>query len=295
MQDHIESLRVERGDELCVIVDEPASGPARGDVVLGPVFGATAYSMFPFAYALACNGFRVLRPDFRNHVGLSTGSIQDMLMSQQATDLTTALDLTDEPLLVAVSLSARPAIRALSLTAGVAGAVLVEPVVDTRATLLQVIGEDLLHGRTAELPDSVLVLDYMVNPPSFIPDCLEHGLASLRDTVAEVERLDLPLTFVAGDADPWVRIEDVKAVAGAHQAAGKDTVLVTIPAASHRLNRNPAVAARYIESMARECIRLRGSADDVTMPTFNEMMEANSDVRSATRAARSAGASAQAG
>jgi len=295
VQDKIETLRLEGGDELCIIVDEPTSGPRRGDVVLGPVFGATAYSMFPFAYALARNGFRVLRPDFRHHVGLSTGSIEDMRMSEQATDLVTALELADDPLLVAVSLSARPAIRALTLTTGVAGAVLVEPVVDVRATLLEVVGTDHLHDRDDEQPERVLVLDYLVDPLTFVPDCLEHGLASLEDTMAEVERLDVPLTFVAGDADPWVRIADVEAAAGAHRAGGSDTMVVTIPAASHRLNRNPAVAARYIESMARECIRLRGSSDEAIMPSFDEMLQANSDVRRAPRAVPAAAAAAPAG
>jgi pimeloyl-ACP methyl ester carboxylesterase len=283
MFDAITSVPVADGETVEAIVDEARTPIVHGDVVLGPVFGATAHSMFPFAYALACNGFRVSRVDFRYHVGMSSGTIEHTHMSRMAEDLTAVCRATPGSILVGVSLSARAAMRTLASTSATRAAVLMIPVVDVRSTLTEVIGTDHLGSAVEDIPEHVMVLDYLVHR-DFVVDLRRQRMVGLGDAVTDLISATVPVSFIAGDADPWVAPSDVRHVVDACRDAGVDNAFIVIPAATHRLNRNPAVAVRYIDAVTRECLRLAGADPDaVVMPTFDETVRAMSEARNARR------------
>lgn len=264
-----------------LLVDE-AVGARRGDVVLAPVFGGTARSMFAFSRTLCLNGFRVIRVDFRNHVGAGDGAMADTKLSLMAEDLTATAAAYPGATLAAVSLSARPAVRAAAEGADVSGLVLVTPVVHVAATLHAVVGQDFCGADFDVMPPQLDVLDYPVRD-TFVHDVLAHDLAGPEATIRELLGCPQPVRLVAGEADTWVLPGDVRAVHDALDGAGRDVGMVTIPEAGHRLNRNPAVAMRYVEATTLACLDLAGADGPAVVPTFDELMRAASAQRPLTR------------
>lgn len=261
--------------EIGLLVDAPADGEHLGDVVVAPVFGGTARSMFPFAHALNRHGFRTVRVDFRHHVGSGSGEIAGTRLSAQAEDVAAVLDLHPGALLVAVSLATRPAVRALAGGAPAGGAVLVTPVLDVTATLREVIGTDFVEAELDRLPPTVDVLGYEVRD-GFVHDARTHGLHGYDEAVEDLARVAVPVRLVAGDTDPWVDVTRVRAAAGRLADEGRDVGLVEVPAATHRLNRNPVVARRYVEETVRACLDLVGSDRPVDVPSFDALVRASS-------------------
>lgn len=261
--------------EIGLLVDAPTDGEHLGDVVVAPVFGGTARSMFPFAHALNRHGFRTVRVDFRHHVGSGSGEIAGTRLSAQAEDVAAVLDLNPGALLVAVSLATRPAARALAGGAPAGGAVLVTPVLDVTATLREVIGTDFVEAELDRLPPTVDVLGYEVRD-GFVHDARTHGLHGYDEAVEDLARVAVPVRLVAGDTDPWVDVTRVRAAAGRLADEGRDVGLVEVPAATHRLNRNPVVARRYVEETVRACLDLVGSDRPVDVPSFDALVRASS-------------------
>ncbi|WP_210766396.1 hypothetical protein, partial [Cellulomonas algicola] len=261
--------------EIGLLVDAPTDGEHLGDVVVAPVFGGTARSMFPFAHALNRHGFRTVRVDFRHHVGSGSGEIAGTRLSAQAEDVAAVLDLYPGALLVAVSLATRPAVRALAGGAPAGGAVLVTPVLDVTATLREVIGTDFVEAELDRLPPTVDVLGYEVRD-GFVHDARTHALHGYDDAVEDLARVAVPVRLVAGDTDPWVDVTRVRAAAGRLADEGRDVGLVEVPAATHRLNRNPVVARRYVEETVRACLDLLGSDRPVDVPSFDALVRASS-------------------
>lgn len=261
--------------EIGLLVDAPTDGEHLGDVVVAPVFGGTARSMFPFAHALNRHGFRTVRVDFRHHVGSGSGEIAGTRLSAQAEDVAAVLDLHPGALLVAVSLATRPAVRALAGGAPAGGAVLVTPVLDVTATLREVIGTDFVEAELDRLPPTVDVLGYEVRD-GFVHDARTHGLHGYDEAVEDLARVAVPVRLVAGDTDPWVDVTRVRAAAGRLADEGRDVGLVEVPAATHRLNRNPVVARRYVEETVRACLDLVGSDRPVDVPSFDALVRASS-------------------
>ncbi|QHT57088.1 hypothetical protein GXP71_14030 [Cellulomonas sp. H30R-01] len=261
--------------EIGLLVDAPSDGEHLGDVVVAPVFGGTARSMFPFAHALHRHGFRTVRVDFRHHVGSGSGDVAGTRLSAQAEDVAAVLDLYPGALLVAVSLATRPAVRALASGAPAGGAVLVTPVLDVTATLREVIGTDFVEAELDRLPPTVDVLGYEVRD-GFVHDARTHGLHGYDEAVEDLARVAVPVRLVAGDTDPWVDVTRVRAAAGRLADDGRDVRLVEVPAATHRLNRNPVVARRYVEETVRACLDLVGSDRPVDVPSFDALVRASS-------------------
>ncbi|MDI7174952.1 alpha/beta fold hydrolase [Leptospira santarosai] len=278
MLDDLLRIQVNETDLVNVFVDEPASPNFRGEVLLCPAFGATAHGMFPFAFMLAVNGFRVFRVDFRNHVGSSQGTIEDATLHQQAEDIEAVLKQLPGAYIVSLSLSAPPAIRAMKNTDFTRGAVLVTPVVNVRSTCSIVHGEDYLTMSDEKCPDIIKWLGHQVRR-SFAISCREHSFLHVSDTISDLEAVHAPLIFLAGDADPWVNFSEVETVYEAYQASGKKSSLIAIPAASHRLDRSPVVASRYMESMVRGVLTLVGDNSEPIFPTFDETLRAKTQTR----------------
>jgi acyl transferase len=267
-----ETVRARVGDEeLAVYVDRPDGAPV-GSVLITSPWGMSAARMLPAAYILQESGFRVVRFDPRNHAGNSTGSSRRFRLSGLVEDLKTVIELTAPDVLVAVSMSARSLIRVLVDASGLSGAVLVTPVVDVRYTLHQVLQRDYFAVNDRDPSAAVNVLGDDVEI-EFIDDCLEAGMVAVGDTIADFMHIDTRVSCIVGDDDPWVRLEDVRAVAEAAWECGRDFTIVTVEAATHQLYRNPALAMTYFAEAAKECLRLaRSDPDRLRVPAFADVI-----------------------
>jgi pimeloyl-ACP methyl ester carboxylesterase len=104
-------------------------------IVLPPGYERRIHHYSVLARAFADNGYEVLRFDLSNHLGLSDGEIAEFTMSSFEQDVRGILGwdrvLAGLPVVVvASSLSARAATRAILAGAPVAGCVMVLPVAD---------------------------------------------------------------------------------------------------------------------------------------------------------------------
>ncbi len=167
------------GDGFIAVQRTEVAEPV-GRCLLVPPFGLTAGAMAPVAQALGSVGLDVVSFDPRNHVGHGSGTIADFTLSTVADDCLTAIDHFEPTCVVAVSLGARAAIRALAHTDATPTAVLLTPVVDVRATLIEVLDFDLFAMERSERPSVVPVLGSDVNAPGFLDDCDQRGLVDRR-------------------------------------------------------------------------------------------------------------------
>lgn len=273
-------LRIPIGDDVIVVaVDEPQGEECLGDILLVPAFGVAAKGMFPFSYFLTRNGFRVYRVDFRNHVGASSGEIVAASLSLQVEDILAVVKATNCSMVVAVSLSSRVALRALARHPEPLTSVLVIPVVDVRSTLKVVIGTDHFDRFVERAVPYDDILGNRVER-GFIQDCIDSSFESWSDAAADLSASRARASLIAGNRDPWVAVEDVERVVGAAREAGVDVTLHLVEAASHKLDRNPAVAAVYFETATKECLRLVGAdPDSLQLPDFREIVQAASAKR----------------
>jgi pimeloyl-ACP methyl ester carboxylesterase len=283
-----ERIRLEvDGGEVVLTIDAPEREEI-GHVVLVPPFGMSAQRLFPAAYLLASNGLRVFRFDPRDHPGDSTGTIETFKMSGLVRDLSAVLDHTRGGIVMAISLSARSVLRALAGRSDVPAAVLLTPVVNVRYTLTQVFGYDLFQRIYAGegLPPRLRVVGYDVST-EFVQDCIDSGLVGVDDAARDVAASAARTIFIAGDADPWVAIDDVRQVvrhAGEHGARAE---LAIIQAASHQLYRNPVLAMSYLQTATSECLRVAGADPAAAVfPPFAQIVAAVEDVAERRRAAR---------
>jgi hypothetical protein len=166
--------------------------------------------------------------------------------------------------------------RALRGRRDVRAGVLLTPVVNVRSTLNEVFGYDLFRmfydGK--DVPRLVRVLGHDVET-NFVLDCIKSGMVGVDDAVTDLADWSARLTFVAGDADPWVQIGEVREAAARSAARGLEVEVVSVEAASHQLYRNPVLAMMYLQTATRECLRIMGhDPNRAVCPPFSEIVAA---------------------
>ena len=155
-------------------------GPAgsRGRILIVPPFGVPARALDLVADELDRRGFESFTLDPRHHVGDGSGDIEQYRVSSVVEDCRAALDRYRPTCVVAVSLGARAALRAIAGSPDAPDAVFLIPVVDLRSTLSVVLGHD--WAPAPELPPHMTVLGYDIAAEPFRQDCLDHDLLRRR-------------------------------------------------------------------------------------------------------------------
>jgi pimeloyl-ACP methyl ester carboxylesterase len=258
-------------DELVMYSDQPDADVIGTALIISPA-GMSAARMLPASYILSENGFRVVRFDPRHHPGRSTGTLRNFRLSSLVEDIEKVLEVAAADVLIAVSLSARAAIRTLVGRDQLKGSVMITPVVNVRHTLSQVLHRDCFAESDRDPTELVPVFGSGVEM-GFIDDCIAAGMVDIRDAVADVAAINTPIRCIAGDADPWVSMDDIRTTASAAWHRGHDFRIVTVEAATHQLYRSPALAMTYFTEAAKESLRLvRPDSTLDRVPTFAEII-----------------------
>ncbi|MDE2324407.1 MAG: hypothetical protein KGL51_07010 [Betaproteobacteria bacterium] len=262
-------------------IDTPIGRPSVGRCILLPAFGLTKLDLHAASCYLLANGFEVVRFDPTCHVGASDGEVADFRLGQLAEDIDRVVDRFAGPktCVVGISLSSRTALRMLSRH-DLQGIFFLSPVVNTRQTLFEVCGEDLIgQYLDGTAPDTYSILGMTVNR-SFCRDCVEQDFASLESTLVDAAALDVPTKLIVGSQDRWVAIEEVEQVA----AVMPDCELVTLDGANHQMFRSPVIFQAYLGALLQEMCVAYGVRSAPYVPRFAEVVRYVNSVKRERRA-----------
>lgn len=253
-------------------------------VIVAPSYALSMRHFGPLSLFLTRNGFRSLRFDYTNHVGISEGDVYDFRLSSAADDFRTVLGAlqgwgVSGPVgVVSVSMGARIAFRALRGRHDIASLVSLVGVVNVQDTLRCVVGEDVVaECLRGNVPDDREVLGYHISG-HFVSDAVDQNLHSLESTKRDVADCRFPITHVFAEDDAWTNLEEVESVFGVDFDTAARQMYI-LPEASHKLEYNP-VAARTafslaITAVARELTGAELGVEQVVSPTFNDVVEKN--------------------
>jgi acyl transferase len=265
--------RLADGRRIAIWTVAPAEGPCHPlPLVVGAGFARRMHHFAAVALYGAYNGFYVCRYDPVNHVGLSDGDMWDFTLTESRDSLRAAIDWTFEktgqkPAVVATSLTARMAYQIAAETDRVARVITAVGVVNVRATLAKVFGQDY---STHPVPIAEFE-GKKISGGRFLDDAHAQNWWSLAGTTAFLQRVQQPVTTFVGTEDDWVDPADVNA-AFSDQPGGPRRIL-SLERAPHDLSRDPAVARTFFLLMLEELLgACRVDAKPVD-PPFEALMD----------------------
>ncbi|MEM9035156.1 MAG: alpha/beta fold hydrolase [Actinomycetota bacterium] len=243
------------GGFVTVYASSPLGEP-RGRCLVGAPFGLPASALAIVERHLVDAGFSVMRFDPRDHVGAGSGEMADYRISTVTEDCSELIDLLQPTCVLAISMGAKAALRALADGEHHADAVLVTPVVSVRDTLRAILGADWFAVDHGEVPDPMLVLDHEIRAVQFRRDCELHGLVDLEGTIVDLLATPGRVRVVAGSHDPWVDRHAVRRALSLIEGRGRMTV---VPAVTHLLHLDPDLAVRMIDAAVEQIIDLHAA------------------------------------
>lgn len=221
-----------------------------------------------------------MRFDLTNHIGLSDGDVFDYTLSGMVRDVRTMLkwaesDTGDPCFVVAPSMAARAAVRALANGAPCRGAVLLVPVVNLRYTWSQALEMDPLgcweRGEVTDPRTPCRVLRHDI-AYECARDALANGFDGLEGTVRDIAAISCPVSAIALERDDWVRASDVRKTMDAAGSAGRSVVI--LDASSHDLSHNPPVVRLTMSSVVQALARFNEDDEPVIRHLdFDELVE----------------------
>jgi SAM-dependent methyltransferase/alpha-beta hydrolase superfamily lysophospholipase len=246
------------GTKIAAYIDR-AAGPLTGAerfVVMSPKYGETKKNNLQLAYFFAANGFTVLRFDFTCHFGESEGRMLDFTLPAAVEDTLASIDYLEKHrqaksvTLLASSLSALTAFRAVERDARIDHLVTMVGVVDLTYTLVKVYQDDLIGGYINGRRYGVLdILGHEVDMDHFFDVTIVENMHTLEGTKNAMRKARCPVTFFPADNDAWVRIEDVEAVAACAERAR----VYPIEGAMHEVRENQDAAEKTMRLLVSVC------------------------------------------
>ncbi len=274
------TIAVDGDTRIAGLLAQPTEGESRGLVVLPPGYERRIHHYAALSYVFVKHGYTTLRFDLRNHLGFSDGDVEDFTMSSLTADIVATLQYaeqeypTEPRYLVAPSLAARAAIRALACGATATGLVALMPVVDVRYTLAQVSGEDLLlkwETRGETDASRLYLISKNEVKAAFGQDAVEQDWGGVSQAQADITSIECPIFTIAAEQDEWVRAEDVTvALSGLTEWPRECTI---IEATSHDIARNIPVMRLLLELTVQGVNNMAGINETPRVPDFQDFVE----------------------
>jgi len=229
-------------------------------VIVTPKYGETKKNNLQLAYYLAANGLNVLRFDHTFHPGESDGEIVHFTFLSAIDDILASVDYlagrfdVESVILVANSLSVRPAIRAARLDARIRRFISVVGVVNFQRTLRVVYQRDLVADHLGGVQHGVTdILGYEVDLIPFMDSCTREHLHDFEGTMSDLHGMRADSIFFYAENDIWVDSEEVRRLA----AAERRICLRRIEGVMHELRENPEAAEHVLKEIVFACVHGR--------------------------------------
>jgi pimeloyl-ACP methyl ester carboxylesterase len=272
-------VRTPEGARILALSSHAPGAEQRGVVVLPPGYERRIHHYAVLSDVLVQHGYRTIRFDLTNHVGLSDGEVADFTMSSISADLSAVIaharaQMGGERLyVVAPSLAARAAFRVLSRDCAADGMVAMLPVVDVRYTITQAAGSDVI-GRWQD-GDLAQARHTRVSKsdvgPRFPEDAVAEDWGGVDQGKRELAAVPCPVVAIVAERDDWVRTDDVEAAFEGEVRWARRRVVVE--ASSHDLASNLPVLRLMLELTVNSLDSMSGTSREVRVPDFNEFVE----------------------
>ncbi len=259
-------------------------------VIVTPAYEKTARESLTIANYLVLNGFRVLRFDSGNSVGLSYGNIEIYTMSSITSDIEHitkyACDnlLFDKPLsLLAMSLSARALLKYLSKNTSESKNIMVAMsivgVADLHYTITQVANFDYFNAYLkGERFGCRKLLTYDIDYDNFMEDAIKSNFRTIESTIEDAGKARVPhYGSIMVSEDEWILPEQQKKMHDALINSQVEQFLIS--GASHKMWKNPRSAEIAIKNAVRFISKYvldnDISIDDLIKPNITDIIEIN--------------------
>ncbi len=264
-----------------IVIWESCRGRSEGApiVLLAAGFGKTMSHSAPLSLYLAHAGFDVIRYDPLNHVGASTGDMEDYTMSSGLDSLTLVAAWVRRRFpsqsigLVANSISARLAYRLAAVNPLFDYLVTGVGVVHLAATLREALGADYAVMDSVDLPRHAEFENrrFLIGP--FRDDGLANRWLDAATCRDELKGSTIPVVAFSAADDRWVDVGEIRSVMeGASHPGSRLRELV---GSGHEIGANPAIARAFLTHLTETCVELCGSPrmPGWREPTFREITQ----------------------
>ncbi|MHB8269521.1 alpha/beta hydrolase family protein [Bradyrhizobium sp.] len=249
-------------------------------LVLASGFCRRMHAQAGLALYLAANGFRVIRYDPVDHIGLSDGDVIDFTMSAGLQSMERVLEharsLTGRQSLglIASSLSGRMAMAACGGRHRPDFLLLLAPVVALQQTMVEVFGADHAVTPRGELPERVEFEGHEIDALRFYDDAHQNGWFEVDPVASALRGGDMPITVFSSADDAWVSFADLKRLCPEREIPSRR--IVEIRGVGHDLSRNQGTARQLLLQLVSWSRRFAQSADTpIVEPSFSELIGAS--------------------
>lgn len=274
-----ENLLIPSSDNGNIFVSKCTAPSSVGTVVIIPPYGRTVHDSFLITANLLINHFDVVRFDCRNHVGISTGDMENYKLSTIEIDLTDIFNsgiINDSRpiILVGISLSAPVSWKVASKLSNISGVVTLVGAVDVVSTIEKA-GEFSLIPYLDPMQEGDYyqdVLGLRVIGQPFIDDLVLHQYSKLTDVRNYISLLPCPVYMISAADDSWVSLEQVKQVIDLSQSNRALTVLEN---SDHELGKSAVVAKKAAISIVEYCKKIVGDLSETQVPVLTQIIKAS--------------------
>jgi alpha/beta superfamily hydrolase len=268
------------GVRITGLLSYPVDEASGALIIIPPGFERRMHNYGALSYVLVKHGYTTLRFDLRNHLGMSDGEVADFSMGSIASDVALALrhatahHAAKALYVLAPSLSARGAIRALASEASASGFVGILPVVDLRRSLALLAGDDLLakwESKEVTDPSRLYRIGKQMVKAASGRDALDENWGGMPQVQTEIAAISCPVSMITAEQDEWVRPEDVSvALSGSSRWPRQCTM---IEATSHDVARNLPVMRLLLELVVTRLDTMENLDRQPVVPEFSALID----------------------
>lgn len=238
---------------------------------------------------LVGNGFKVIRYDHTNHVGISYGEHKGFKLSKMYEDFDSVFNYIKSGRFIysslgilGVSLASRVLIKYLSyvqpkdveLFISLVGVLNLD---NTLSNLNVVDGDPVVSRLNGKSYGMRKILKQSINCDNFLDDAIEYGYCGIDSTKGELEKIITDMVVICAEKDDWVDKEDYFYIFNDEYEFAKEKYV--LPDSKHQLNKNPEAAEQAIKQIIKSFAKYLKQEDVaehvIYKPSFSEIVSRN--------------------
>jgi len=264
-------------DNSSLFIQEDYTKEPIGNVIIMSPFGKTTHDNFLIAYYFRLNRFNVYRFDPRNHVGLSSGVMENFSLLQLEEDVLIAfenftIDKSLPTFILSISISYPVSLKFVSKNPWIKGLISLVPAVNPDDTVSRVIKCDVKRYRTEEnLPYYQYGFGCKINARNFIIAIEKAQYSNFTDMIGYVNNIHCPMYIIAADKDEFVDLKDVYQIKQAF--INENSELLVLKDVTHDIGTKISSAKQAVSLMVKKTLYYAGyEATDVIESTLKNIM-----------------------